>query len=135
MKGPAIDANVLIRFVRADHPQQSPASRTLIERVSNGDAEVLLPETALCDTVWTLQSHYKLPRRDIAQFALDLMALTGVRMARKPVARQAVALYAETAVDFSDALIVAEMVHDDRRSIHSYDRDFDRLAGISRMEP
>lgn len=135
MKCPAIDANVLIRFVRADHPQQSPASRALIERVSNGDVEVFLPEIALCDTVWTLQSYYKLSRRDIAQFALDLMALNGVRMARKPVARRAAVLYGETSVDFSDALIVAEMLHDDRRAIYSYDRDFDRLAGISRMEP
>ncbi len=56
-------------------------------------------------------------------------------MARKSLVRDALNYYGEYPVDFSDALIAAEMIHGGQAEIYSYDRDFDRLMGIKRIEP
>jgi len=37
-------------------------------------------------------------------------------------------------IDFSDALIAAEMLHGGYTEIYSYDRDFDRVTGVGRVE-
>ncbi len=131
----AIDANIILRFVTADHPQMSPRCRDLFERVQRGEETVFLPEAALSDMVWTLCSFYKWPLERTSAFVGDLLALDGVQMARKTLVWEALSLFAEGHLDFSDALIVAEMRDTTLAEIYSYDRDFDSIEGISRIEP
>jgi predicted nucleic acid-binding protein len=45
------------------------------------------------------------------------------------------ALFAEENIDFSDALIAAEMLTSGYTEIYSYDRDFDNVLEIERVEP
>ena len=105
----AIDANIILRFVTADHPQMSPRCRELFTRVQDSEETVFLPEAALSDVVWTLRSFYKWPVERICQFVGDLLAQDGVQMARKGLVWTALSLFAEENIDFSDALIAAEM--------------------------
>jgi predicted nucleic acid-binding protein len=131
----AIDANVILRFVTADHPQMSPRCRDLFARVQNGQEVVFLPEAALSDVVWTLSSFYHWPVERISRFVGDLLSLDGVQMSRKPLVWEALGLFANGGIDFSDALIVSEMHGADLNEIYSYDRDFDRIEDITRAEP
>ncbi len=135
MNPKAIDANIILRFVTADHPEMSPRCRDLFARVQEGEEIVFLPEAALADTVWTLRSFYKWPADRIGSFVGDLLALDGVRMQREELVLDAMALFEKGGVDFSDALIAAEMSTEDLTEIYSYDRDFDRIADLTRTEP
>ena len=49
----AIDTNILVRFITADHPQQSPRAREIIE---GGD--ILVSVTVLLEAEWVLRSTY-----------------------------------------------------------------------------
>ncbi len=131
----AIDANVILRFITADHPEMSPRCRDLFARVQQGEEAVFLPEAALSDVVWTLRSFYSWPIERIRQFVGDLLALDGVQMARKALVWEALSLFVEGSLDFSDALIVAEMDVVELNELYSYDRDFDRVEGVTRFEP
>lgn len=131
----AIDANVILRFVTADHPEMSPRCRDLFARVQNGEEAVFLPEAALSDVIWTLSSFYRWPVDHICRFVGDLLSQDGVRMSRKALAWEALSLFLEGQVDFSDALIAAEMRDASLKEIYSYDRDFDKIEGITRVEP
>ncbi|MCB1037047.1 MAG: PIN domain-containing protein [Acidobacteria bacterium] len=131
----AIDANILLRFVTADHPQMSPRCRDLLERVQSGEETVLLPEAALCDVVWTLRSFYDWPAERVGPFVGSLLALDGLRMSRKELLWEALTLFVDERIDFSDALIAAETAAHGVTEIYSYDRDFDRVEGLTRIEP
>ncbi len=131
----AIDANVILRFVTADHPQMSFRCRELFARVQSGDEVVFLPEAALSDVVWTLNSFYRWPIEQICRFVGDIVSLDSVKMSRKSLVWEALSLFAEENIDFSDALIVSEMHSADLNGIYSYDRDFDRIEGVTRVEP
>ncbi|MGH2365199.1 MAG: type II toxin-antitoxin system VapC family toxin [Chloroflexota bacterium] len=48
---------------------------------------------------------------------------------------QALALYGETKLDVGDAMLVATMRQADSSTLYSYNRDFDTVAGIERVEP
>jgi predicted nucleic-acid-binding protein len=135
VKPRAIDADVILRFLLGDSPEQSANCRDLFARLQAGEQEVYLPEVALSDVVWTLQSFYRWPPERIAQFAQDLISLRGILMARKAIMRNALHLYVEYRIDFSDALIAAELTHGQYAELYSYDRDFDRVTDIKRIEP
>jgi len=44
-------------------------------------------------------------------------------------------LFADLDIVLSDALIAVEMLRAGREEIYSYDRDFDRVPGMRRVEP
>lgn len=130
-----LDANIILRFLLADHATQSPRCRDLFARLEAGEEHVYLPEIVLADVVWTLTSFYRWPRAQTQAFLAQLFANRGVRTAKRRRAELALALFVEKHIDFSDALVAAEMSLDGRREIYSYDRDFDRIAEITRVTP
>ena len=113
----------------------SPQCRDLFAKIQNETEIVFLPEAALSDVIWTLKSFYKWPTNQIYRFVSTLLALNGVQMSRKMVVWQALTLLDEKNVDFSDALIVAEMYQANLREVYSYDHDFDKFEGVVRIEP
>ncbi|MFN3761729.1 MAG: PIN domain-containing protein [Anaerolineae bacterium] len=135
MKARVVDANVILRFLLDDHPEQSPRSRELLRRVRDGEETVILPEVVVSDIIWTLRSFYHWPAEQIRTFVRSLLTLKGVRGVRREVLLQALDIFTECNVDFSDALIAAEMLWTGQEEIYSYDRDFDRISGLRRLEP
>lgn len=135
MKCRVIDANVILRFLLDDVPEQAERCQALLTRLQAGSEQVYLPQVVLCDVVWTLTSFYRWPRERVAQFAHDLISLKGIQIAHPALMRQALYTFVEQRIDFSDALIIAEMAHDGYAEVYSFDRDFDRVEQIKRIEP
>jgi predicted nucleic-acid-binding protein len=119
----------------ADQPEMSARCRDLFARVQNGNETVFLPEAALSDVIWTLRSFYGWPAERICSFVGNLLAIDAVRMSRKPLVWQALSFFDQTGIDFSDALIAAEMQEVGLTELYSYDRDFDKVEGVNRFEP
>jgi predicted nucleic acid-binding protein len=59
----------------------------------------------------------------------------GLQLAERQTMLRALDLYAAYNIDFEDALIVAQMERQSISELYSYDRGFDKVAGISRREP
>ena len=60
MKKPRVlDANVILRFLTNDVPEQADRCIDLLKRVEAGTEEVWLPELVLADIVWTLEKFYR----------------------------------------------------------------------------
>ena len=135
MKPAVIDANILLRFLLADHPEQSPRCRQLLQQVQEGNLEIFLPEAALSDVVWALKSFYKWTNDNIHQFVISLLTLNRLSMTNKANVQMAITLFRNHNIDFSDALIAAQMLNEGHEVIYSYDRDFNRISGITRQEP
>lgn len=101
-----------------------------------GDAErVFLPDLVLADVVRTLEKFYRQPKTKIREVLTPIPALRGLRFSSKAVARHALHLHADQNLDWTDAFVAAQMTAKGRREIYSYDRDFDKVAAIDRLEP
>ncbi len=92
----------------------------------------------IADAVYVLTSpqHYRLPRAQVAAMLVRLVRIREFKVDNRRAVLRALALFGRTArLDFGDAMTAARM--QDRRilSIYSYDRDFDRLPGLTRQEP
>jgi len=103
--------------------------------VQRGEETVWLPDIALADVIWTLRSFYKRSKAEIRDVLLPILSLRGIRLRDRAVAFHALVLFAEKNIDFSDALISAEMLTRGYTEIYSYDRDFDKVREVERVEP
>lgn len=98
---PAVDTNVLVRFLTADHPAQSKRASAIF---AAGD--VFITKSVLLESEWVLRSVY---RRRGAELASVFQALADAReviMEDEPAVRRALAWFA-SGLDFADALHLA----------------------------
>lgn len=133
-----LDTNVLIRFLAADDPAKSEACKRLFDGVAAGREEVMISESVFTEVVYVMSSPslYSLSHGEIAERLRAIISLGSLQLAGKAAYLRALDLYAEHSfLSIEDALSVAHMERQGISEIVSYDRDFDRVPGIARLEP
>ena len=130
-----IDANIILRFLLNDSPEKAERCSLLLQRVESGEESVFLPDLALADIVWTLEKFYRQPKGKIRELMLPIISLRGMRLTNKSEALKALNFYVEKNLDWTDAFIAASMEVYGSREIYSYDKHFDRVESIVRLEP
>jgi predicted nucleic acid-binding protein len=130
-----IDTNIFLRFLTAEIPEQAQRCAALIQRIRDGVETVEVSSLAAAEIVWTLERFYKLSKEQVASKVSSLLKLKGLRIANKAIFLEALSLFTEKNISFTDAYIAAQMKRANQNEIYSYDRDFDRIEQIKRLEP
>jgi len=133
--GRFVDTNIFLRHLLQDHPEQSPRSSAFLASVERGEIEVRTSEIVIFEVVFTLQRQYRISKSQIRDVILPLLELPGIVLPSKRRLRRAFDLYVSLNISFADAYhaVLAEQLKLDE--IVSFDRDFDRVQTIRRIEP
>ena len=132
-----LDTNILIQhLVREDEPK-AIGCRQLLLRLESGQEEAIATDIVIFETVYILSSprHYGLSPVRIRELVEPLIALRGLRLPRKSLYAKAFDFFCEHNVSFADAYNAAYMESRSINEVYSYDTDFDRIPGISRVAP
>jgi predicted nucleic acid-binding protein len=132
---PFLDTNILLRHLLGDHPQQSPRATSLIAMIERGEQRVITSELVVFEAVFTLARTYKQPPDRIREALLAILELPGIQLPGKRGLRRAFDLYVDLNQPFADAYHAAFMERLGIDQVLSFDRDFDRVLGIERLEP
>lgn len=135
MAPPFLDTNILLRHLLADHPEQSPKATAFLGRIERGELQVHTADTVIFETVFALQHHYGQPKASIQEALLPLIELPGIILPGKRRFRKVFTLYADLNLPFADAYHAVLMEHLRLDQIVTFDRDFNRIPGITRLEP
>lgn len=132
-----LDTNIFLRVVLDDDASRSERSRQLLLRIQNGSEDATTSESVIAEIVYVLSSRstYGLSRQAIHEALEPILTLAHLRLPNRGLYLRALDVYAEHKVDFEDALSVAHIEDRGFEAIVSFDRDFDRIAGIRRDEP
>ena len=87
------------------------------------------------ETVFTLERSYRVPKAEIRQSLLALLALPGIVLEGKDRYFRIFELYVDHNLPFGDAYIIAEMERSGAIEIFSFDREFSKVPGLTRTEP
>ena len=135
MPDPFLDTNILLRHLMGDDPMQSPRARAVLARVERGELEVHTADTVVFETVYTLQRTYRLGKAAIRDQLLPILDMPGVILPGKRYFHRVFEIFVEANISFADAYHVVLMERLGLNEIISFDREFDRVAGITRIEP
>lgn len=130
-----LDTNILLRYFTASPPDKAEQARQLLQRVERGEERVITSVLVVFETVFTLQRSYRVAREDIQQMVGDVLSLPGIQVTGKRLLLQALDFYARHNLSFADAYNVLYMQARDITDIYSWDTDFDKVEGITRLEP
>ena len=78
---------------------------------------------------------YRLPGEAIRAKLYPLLSIPRLRLPHRKSLLRALDLYARSSLDFEDTLTVAHMERGKLTELYSYDREFDHITGLERLEP
>ncbi len=132
---PFLDTNVFLRHLRQDHPDFSPRATAYLARIERGELKVRTADTVIFETVYTLQSFYRQPKAAIRDAFLPLIELPGIVLPGKRRFRKVFTYYVDSNISFADAYHAVLMEGLKLKEIVSFDREFDRIPTVQRVEP
>lgn len=132
-----LDTNILLRHFTGDDFEKAEACKALLLRIEHGQETVETSDLAIAEVVYILQSprQYGLSRQRIRSLLEPLLRLRGLRLPHKSLYTRVFDLYCQQKMSFVDAYNAAYMESRGLNYIYSYDTDFDRVQGMTRLEP
>lgn len=101
-----LDTNVLLRYVTADDPEQTPRARAVLERAEAEGTRCHVSVIVLCELVWNLNSQrYGYSRTEIADVLEAVLETSVLHVQSKDLVRRAVSQYRKRNGDFANYLI------------------------------
>lgn len=131
-----LDTNVVLRFLLGDHPDHSPRAREFFASLARGEIRVVLTETVVFETVFILEKQRKLERNSIISTLNALLEAQGIVFLGPADVGEAFDLYREhPQLSIADCFHATHARAFGNATIVSFDREFDRVAGLRRIEP
>ncbi len=135
MATPFLDTNIILRHLVGDHPEHSPKATAYLTQIEQGELQVRTADTVIFEVVFTLQRHYGQPKDKIRDSLLPLIELPGMILPGKRRFRKVFDLYVDLNLSFADAYHAVLMEQLNINEIVTFDQEFNRVAGIKRVEP
>lgn len=133
---PLLDTNVLLRHFTGDHEVQSPRASALIKRIGDGELQAQISNQVIFEAAFTLQKVYRVPRERIVEALKEVLDLDGLVLNGKDRWPPVFDLFTSSPrLSFVDCYHVVYMQRYELNEILTWDREFDRVAGITRIEP
>jgi predicted nucleic acid-binding protein len=130
-----LDTNIFLRHLLQDDPNHSPRSSAFLKCIEAVEAKVRTSDTVIFETVFTLQKGYRQPKQAISDALLPLIELPGIMLPSKRRYRKVFSLYVDENLPFADAYHAVLMEQLNLTEIVTFDTDFDKIKGISRIKP
>lgn len=130
-----LDTNILVRYFTNDEPEMARAALAPMEKIERGEERVVTSPIVIFETVFLLERHYKVSKAEIHEKVGDVLALRSLQLPEKTLCLQALDLYIEKNIAFADAYHAIWMQARGVTDIYSFDREFDRIAGLHRIDP
>ncbi len=130
---PALDTNVLVRYLVADDNRQFQAAKSLIESAGVDEA-LFVPLTVSIELEWVLRSRYDLDKSSILSIFNQLLECREIEFQEESSVEVALNLYSDNNSYFADCFHIAIAYANDMAPLITFDRKASRVPGAKLLE-
>ena len=125
-----LDANIILRYVTNDKPADSLKCERILKQ------ETLFTNAlVIAEVLWVLFSAYKFPKQKVIDAIQRILNSSNIYLDDKELILSALDIFEANNIDFIDAYNTAFMSRKGADIIYSYDRHYDLISKIKRIEP
>ncbi len=129
-----VDTNVCIALLQGSAHVDHEAALGMFRRVADGEAELFVVPTVLVELTWYLEQRLAWPRERIRDEVIRFLAADGMTAIDGEASFLALRIFgSDRRIDFVDAHVAAVALVLRPPVVASFDRDFDRIDGITRI--
>lgn len=130
-----LDANLIVRLITQDRPDQAAAVAAYISHARAGRVTLTLTPATLSEVVFVLLgAAYRRTRADVSA-VLDAILELPIEIDDRAVVETAASLFRDHHPGWSDCLVSAYALERADGRLLSYDRQLARIPGLARIEP
>ncbi len=126
---PALDTNVLVRYVVQDDTVQLAAARRLITRCVSEGQSIFVPVTVVLELEWVLRASFGYAKDDVLQVLSSLFSAAELSFESERALEVALQLYRESTADFADCLHVALAAQAGEQPLWTFDKGAAKVIG------
>ena len=126
---PALDTNVLVRYLVQDDPAQFAAAQRLIGRCLDEGLSLFVPITVVLELEWVLRSKFGIAKGDVLQALSSLFAASELSLESERALEVALQLFRESTADFADCLHIALATQAGEQPLWTFDKDAAKVSG------
>ena len=132
-----VDANIFIRLLTRDDPVKEQRCLELFKQARNGEVVLVTSSVIIAEVTFVLTSRaiYHFSRAEAALGIQTLLALQNLHLSQKSEVISALDLWETSTLDFPDCLAAEITRRMSLDGIFTYDRGFDRIPDVRRLEP
>ncbi len=135
MKKKFIDTNIFLRYLTKDDPLKYDKCKRIFKKTIEGKLDLVTSGMVIAELVWTLLSHYKVPKADVIEKISIIVSTKNLFIPEKDIIADALVLYGRKNIDYIDAYNAVFMKYHGLNKVYSYDTDLDAIENINREEP
>ncbi|MDE2867295.1 MAG: type II toxin-antitoxin system VapC family toxin [Chloroflexota bacterium] len=124
----AVDANVILRYLAGDNPEQETAARTLMDGLTPGNPGFICREVII-EVAWVLERSYRLSRAQVAGALIDLTASDSLVVENSDDVAAAAHRYQQGGIGLSDLMILSAAERQGAIPLHTFDRGLAKMQG------
>ncbi len=126
---PALDTNVLVRYVVEDDATQLAAAKRLIRRCVGEGLALFVPVTVVLELEWVLRSTFAFPKDDVLLTLSSLFSAAELSFESEEALEVALQLFRKGSADFADCLHVALATQAGEQPLWTFDKGAAKVSG------
>ena len=123
-----VDANIILRYLLDDPEADS------VERIFKKQKEIFVADIVIAEVIWTFTTFYKWRKDRFIPKIKSFLSPDFIK-ADKKILNVALDIFEKYKIDYIDAYLISLMEKKKVQSIYSFDRDFDKVQSVRRIEP
>jgi predicted nucleic-acid-binding protein len=130
-----LDTNIFIRFLTDDVPQKADACEKVFKKAVEKKETLFTTELVIAEIVWVLESFYELQKEEVQDKVEKILNTPNLICPHKDLILSALIIYSEKNIDYIDAYNALVLKDKGIEELYSYDKDYDRIDWLTRLEP
>ena len=126
---PALDTNVLVRYIVQDDPAQSSLAKRLIGRSVAEGLTLFIPVTVVLELEWVLRSNFEFGKDEVLTTLSGLFSAAELTFESERALEVALQLFRIGSADFADCLHVALSTQAGEQPLWTFDKGAAKVNG------
>ena len=126
---PALDTNVLVRYIVQDDPSQLAAAKRLISRFVTEGRALFVPVTVVLELEWVLRSSFAFSKEDVLMTLSTLLSAAELTFESERALEVALQLFRKGSAEFADCLHVALAAQAGEQPLWTFDKGASKVSG------
>lgn len=130
-----LDTNIILRYITNDIPAESLKCERLLKNAAKSKEALFTNAMVIAEVVWVLFSAYRFPKNNVISGVQKILNSPNIYLDDKDLLLSALYIFENNNIDFIDAYNAAVMEYKEIEIIYSYDKHYDQIKEIKRIEP
>lgn len=126
---PALDTNVLVRYVVEDDAAQLASAKRLVSRCVGEGLALYVPVTVVLELEWVLRSKFAFPKDDVLLTLSSLFSAAELSFESERALEVALQLFRKGSADFADCLHIALATQAGEQPLWTFDKGAAKVSG------